>query len=190
MGQTGSENAVGSWNTAHERGLPAIRRPCPSSQLSLHHRPSFVLGHYDLLQHGICLRRTEQIRSVPWQGSSQSCRVSTPIPQGLFRTWTDLQQSGPVTAKHPAAGWVDSDYASDPDTLKSQAVTCYVLSMNNAQVSWKAKHQDCVTLSCAPTANTRHRRARQVHPHHFDFKWSEQQAAVRTAARRRRDVFK
>lgn len=34
-------------------------------------------------------------------------------------------------------GWVDSDYASDPDSRKS--VTGYVLSMNGAPVSWKAK---------------------------------------------------
>eukprot|EP00961_Rhodomonas_salina_P056825 763673-Rhodomonas_salina.2 len=43
--------------------------------------------------------------------------------------------------------WVDSDYASDPDTRKS--VTGYVLSLNNAPISWKAKQQDCVTLSSA-----------------------------------------
>eukprot|EP00961_Rhodomonas_salina_P028480 384427-Rhodomonas_salina.1 len=44
-------------------------------------------------------------------------------------------------------GWVDSDYASDPDSRKS--VTGYVLSLNGAPVSWKAKRQDCVTLSSA-----------------------------------------
>eukprot|EP00961_Rhodomonas_salina_P100373 1349740-Rhodomonas_salina.1 len=38
-------------------------------------------------------------------------------------------------------------YASDPDTTKS--VTGYVLSLNNTPVSWKAKRQDCVTLSSA-----------------------------------------
>eukprot|EP00961_Rhodomonas_salina_P075168 1009026-Rhodomonas_salina.2 len=43
--------------------------------------------------------------------------------------------------------WVDSDYASDPDTRKS--VTGYVLSLNNAPISRKAKRQDCVTLSSA-----------------------------------------
>eukprot|EP00961_Rhodomonas_salina_P009297 126265-Rhodomonas_salina.1 len=43
--------------------------------------------------------------------------------------------------------WVDSDYASDPDTRKS--VTGYVLSLNNVPISWKAKRQDCVTLSSA-----------------------------------------
>eukprot|EP00961_Rhodomonas_salina_P198153 2673601-Rhodomonas_salina.1 len=41
MGPTGRENTVGRWNTAHERGLPALRGPCPPSQLLRHHRPSF-----------------------------------------------------------------------------------------------------------------------------------------------------
>eukprot|EP00961_Rhodomonas_salina_P139344 1875187-Rhodomonas_salina.1 len=42
-------------------------------------------------------------------------------------------------------GWVDSDYAADPDTRRS--VTGYVMSMNGAPLSWKAKRQGCVTLS-------------------------------------------
>eukprot|EP00961_Rhodomonas_salina_P184154 2486705-Rhodomonas_salina.1 len=44
-------------------------------------------------------------------------------------------------------GWVDSDYAADPDTHRS--VTGYVVSLNNCQVSWKAKQQSCTTLSSA-----------------------------------------
>eukprot|EP00961_Rhodomonas_salina_P278115 3757673-Rhodomonas_salina.2 len=44
-------------------------------------------------------------------------------------------------------GWVNSDYESDPDSRKS--VTGYVLSLNGTPVSWKAKRQDCVTLSSA-----------------------------------------
>eukprot|EP00961_Rhodomonas_salina_P131146 1765102-Rhodomonas_salina.3 len=43
--------------------------------------------------------------------------------------------------------WVDSAYASNQDTRKS--VTGYVLSLNNAPVSWKAKQQHCVTLGSA-----------------------------------------
>eukprot|EP00961_Rhodomonas_salina_P044210 593875-Rhodomonas_salina.2 len=59
-----------------------------------------------------------------------------------------LVYSDPGTARrNRLEGWVDSDYASDPDTRKS--VTGYVLSLNNAPVSWKAKRQDCVTLSSA-----------------------------------------
>mmetsp|Transcript_31191 Transcript_31191/g.48263 ORF Transcript_31191/g.48263 Transcript_31191/m.48263 type:complete len:168 (+) Transcript_31191:1090-1593(+) len=42
-------------------------------------------------------------------------------------------------------GWVDSDFASDPDTRKS--VTGYVMSFNGAPLSWEAKRQGCVTLS-------------------------------------------
>eukprot|EP00961_Rhodomonas_salina_P031068 418041-Rhodomonas_salina.2 len=44
-------------------------------------------------------------------------------------------------------GWVDSDYAADPDTRKS--VTGYIVSMNNGQIAWKSKRQSCVTLSSA-----------------------------------------
>eukprot|EP00961_Rhodomonas_salina_P226387 3060586-Rhodomonas_salina.1 len=44
-------------------------------------------------------------------------------------------------------GWVDSDYAADPDTRR--LVTCYVLSMNNGPVSWHSKRQSCTTLSSA-----------------------------------------
>eukprot|EP00961_Rhodomonas_salina_P082706 1111546-Rhodomonas_salina.1 len=42
-------------------------------------------------------------------------------------------------------GWVDSYYAADPDTRRS--VTGCVMSMNGAQVSWRAKRQGCMTLS-------------------------------------------
>ena len=44
-------------------------------------------------------------------------------------------------------GWVDSDYAANPDTCRS--VTGYLLSMNNGPISWKAKRQACTTLSSA-----------------------------------------
>eukprot|EP00961_Rhodomonas_salina_P112879 1518615-Rhodomonas_salina.1 len=44
-------------------------------------------------------------------------------------------------------GWVDSDYAADPDTRKS--VTGYIISMNNGPIAWKSKRQSCVTLSSA-----------------------------------------
>eukprot|EP00961_Rhodomonas_salina_P187794 2534492-Rhodomonas_salina.1 len=44
-------------------------------------------------------------------------------------------------------GWVDSDYAADPDTSKS--VTGYIVSMNNGPIAWKSKRQSCVTLSSA-----------------------------------------
>eukprot|EP00961_Rhodomonas_salina_P172194 2321955-Rhodomonas_salina.1 len=44
-------------------------------------------------------------------------------------------------------GWVDSDYAVDPDMCKS--VTGYIVSMNNGPIAWKSNRQSCVTLSSA-----------------------------------------
>eukprot|EP00961_Rhodomonas_salina_P222549 3009630-Rhodomonas_salina.1 len=48
---------------------------------------------------------------------------------------------------HRCVGWVNSDFAADPETRSS--VTGYILSLNNGPVSWKSKRQDCVTLSLA-----------------------------------------
>jgi len=59
----------------------------------------------------------------------------------FFRDINDL------TLRNILVGWVDSDFAADPDTRKS--VTGYVLSLNGGPVSWKSKRQDCVTLSSA-----------------------------------------
>eukprot|EP00961_Rhodomonas_salina_P118095 1589317-Rhodomonas_salina.2 len=66
--------------------------------------------------------------------------------RGLFELGLTYSDQGPVH-RNILQGWVDSDYASDQDTRKS--VTGYVLSLNNVPVSWKAKRQDCVTLSSA-----------------------------------------
>eukprot|EP00961_Rhodomonas_salina_P295887 3935860-Rhodomonas_salina.1 len=60
-----------------------------------------------------------------------------------------LTYSRPALDKHVNClyGWVDSDYAADPDT--SRSVTGYVVSLNNWPVSWRAKRQSCTTLSSA-----------------------------------------
>eukprot|EP00961_Rhodomonas_salina_P230358 3113161-Rhodomonas_salina.5 len=50
-----------------------------------------------------------------------------------------------VLRRNVLEGWVDSYYASDPDTRRS--VTGFVMSLNNGPVAWKAKRQSCVTLS-------------------------------------------
>ena len=57
--------------------------------------------------------------------------------------------SAPIDARdlHRLHGWVDSDYAADPDNRRS--TSGYLISMNNGPVSWKAKHQSCTTLSSA-----------------------------------------
>eukprot|EP00961_Rhodomonas_salina_P132843 1788199-Rhodomonas_salina.2 len=60
-----------------------------------------------------------------------------------------LTYSRPEHSRHVNClfGWVDSDYAADPDTRRS--VTGYVISLNNGPMSWKAKRQSCTTLSSA-----------------------------------------
>ena len=42
-------------------------------------------------------------------------------------------------------GWVDSDFAADPDTRRS--MTGYVMALNGAPISWKSCRQGGVTLS-------------------------------------------
>ena len=66
--------------------------------------------------------------------------------RGTFLDGITYSDPGPTLHNHLRA-WVDSDYAADPHTRKS--VTGYVVSLNNGPVSWKAKRQDCVTLSSA-----------------------------------------
>jgi len=48
---------------------------------------------------------------------------------------------------HVLEGWVDLEFASCPDTWRS--TSGYVLSLNGAPVSWKAKRQVSVTSSSA-----------------------------------------
>eukprot|EP00961_Rhodomonas_salina_P026058 352081-Rhodomonas_salina.1 len=66
--------------------------------------------------------------------------------RGTFEDGITYSNPGP-SRQNRLMGWVNSDYASDPDTRKS--VTGYVLSLDNTPVSWKAKRQDCVNLSSA-----------------------------------------
>eukprot|EP00961_Rhodomonas_salina_P050129 673538-Rhodomonas_salina.1 len=58
-------------------------------------------------------------------------------------TWSDPGDE----RRNVLQGWVDSDFAADPDTRRS--VTGYVVSLNNWPVAWKAKRQACTTLSSA-----------------------------------------
>jgi hypothetical protein len=49
--------------------------------------------------------------------------------------------------RNKLTGWVDSDFAADPDTHKS--MTGYLLSLNGGAVSWRSSRQGGVTLSSA-----------------------------------------
>ena len=49
--------------------------------------------------------------------------------------------------RNKLTGWVDSDFAADPDTRKS--MTGYVFSLNGGAVSWRSSRQGGVTLSSA-----------------------------------------
>ena len=49
--------------------------------------------------------------------------------------------------RHTLTAWVDSDYATCPNTRRS--CTGYMLVLNNGPIAWKAKLQPCVTLSSA-----------------------------------------
>eukprot|EP00961_Rhodomonas_salina_P044579 599111-Rhodomonas_salina.1 len=69
------------------------------------------------------------------------CYLSGTTDKGL--TWSDPG----AELQNVLMGWVDSDFAADPDTRRS--VTGYVVSLNNGQVAWKAKQQACTTLSSA-----------------------------------------
>jgi hypothetical protein len=58
----------------------------------------------------------------------------------------DLGTAWPKQAKR-ADGWVDSDFAADPDTRRS--VTGDVCSRKDSPFAWKAKRQSCTSLSSA-----------------------------------------
>ena len=61
--------------------------------------------------------------------------------------------------RNKLTGWVDSDFAADPDTRKS--MTGYLFSLNGGAVSWRSSRQGGVTRSSAkPSLWQRYRRAK------------------------------
>eukprot|EP00961_Rhodomonas_salina_P178621 2409378-Rhodomonas_salina.1 len=96
----------------------------PEMAIPWHHLPP-------LLPRAVHLKAAERVLQYLW---------------GWFELGLIYSYPGPER-RNILMEWVDSDYACDQDTLKS--VTGYVLSLNNEPVSWKAKRQDCVTLSSA-----------------------------------------
>jgi hypothetical protein len=53
--------------------------------------------------------------------------------------------------RNKLTGWVDSDFAADPDTRKSMTGYChrYLFSLNGGEVSWRSSRQGGVILSSA-----------------------------------------
>eukprot|EP00961_Rhodomonas_salina_P054757 735670-Rhodomonas_salina.1 len=113
-----------------KRDSPAI--PDPRVQA----RFRGILGHTSFL---VQMTRPDLAFSFAELSKFASCPGT--VDHGI--TYSD---PGPKR-RHVLMGWVDSDFAADPDTRRS--VTGYVISLNNGPVSWKAKRQGCVTLSSA-----------------------------------------
>ena len=62
--------------------------------------------------------------------------------------------------RNKLTGWVDNDFAADPDTRKS--MTGYLFSLNGGAVSWRSSRQGGVTLSSAEAEFwQRHKRAKK-----------------------------
>eukprot|EP00961_Rhodomonas_salina_P229365 3099706-Rhodomonas_salina.1 len=143
---------------------PAVKTPLEAgTQLSkadspsyvdpaLHHSYSGITGHLSFLvtmtRCNLAFAHAELSKFVQAPGEVH-LKAAERVLQYLSCTFElGLTYSDPGPQRwNILQGWVDSNYASDPDTRK--LVTGYVLSLNNAPVSWKAKRQDCVTLSSA-----------------------------------------
>ncbi len=66
--------------------------------------------------------------------------------QGTYNQSITYSDPGKVR-RNKLTGWVDSDFAADPDTRKS--MTEYLFSLNGGAVSWRSSRQGGVTLSSA-----------------------------------------
>ena len=58
-----------------------------------------------------------------------------------------IAKAQPEGRRNKLVGWVDSDFAADPDSRKS--MTGYMFSLNGGAVSWRSSRQGGVTLSSA-----------------------------------------
>eukprot|EP00961_Rhodomonas_salina_P128644 1733322-Rhodomonas_salina.1 len=137
--------------TPLEAGVRLTKEDSPEvADPVLHHRYSWIPGHISFLvtmtHCDLAFAYAELSKFVQCPGPVHLKAAERVLQylRGTFEDWITYIDPGP-SRQNLLMGWVDSDYASDPDTRKS--VTGYVLSLNNAPVSWKAKRQDCVTLS-------------------------------------------
>lgn len=117
---------------------------------ALHCSYSWIIGHLSFLISCTCANLAfvyaKLSKFVQFPGMKH-LKAAELVLQYLMETFNQgiTYQHLNVARRNRLEGWVDSDYASDPDTQCS--VTGYVMSMNGVQLSWKAKRQGCMTLS-------------------------------------------
>jgi hypothetical protein len=134
-------------------GVRLTNADCPEFvDPDLHRRYRGITGHLSFLvtmtRCDLAFAYTELSKFVqrPGKEHMQAAARVLQYLRGTFEDGLVYSDPGP-DRRNIMGGWVDSDYASDPDSHK--LVTGYVISLNNAPISWKAKRQDCVTLSSA-----------------------------------------
>ena len=139
--------------TPLEPGKRLTKQDSPSViDPDLHRRYRGFVGHLSFLvqmtRPDLAFAFSELSKFIQAPGIKHWLSVSRTL-QYLRGTYNQgITYSDPGLAKRNVVeGWVDSDFAADPDTRRS--VTGYVLSLNNGPVSWKSKRQACTTLSSA-----------------------------------------
>eukprot|EP00961_Rhodomonas_salina_P243498 3290549-Rhodomonas_salina.1 len=126
--------------TPLEQGKRLTKRDSPEFvDPALHHCYRGFVGHLSFL---VQMTRPD----LAFAFSELSKFVQSPGPAHWKAAGITYSDPGPAR-RDRIEGWVDSDYAADPDTRRS--VTGYVLSINNGPVSWRSKRQSCTTLSSA-----------------------------------------
>jgi len=87
--------------------------------------------------------RVEPARVLARKDSStQKNRSSSAYLRGTYNEGITYCDPG-EERRNKLTGWVDSDFAADPDTRKS--MTGYLFSLNGAAVSWRSSRQGGVT---------------------------------------------
>ena len=134
-------------------GRRLTMKDCPANlDPALHKRYRGIVGHLSFLvqctRPDLSFAYSELSKFVAYPGP-RHLQEAEHVLRYLAGTATlGLEWSDPgAERRNTLYGWVDSDFAADPDTRRS--VTGYILSLNNGPISWKARRQECVTLSSA-----------------------------------------
>ena len=84
----------------------------------------------------------ESIRTISRSSTCASCRAGIAICSGTYIRGFDQNRCKSLVSaetKNKLIGWVDSEFGSDPDTLKS--MTGYLVSLNGGAISWRSSRQ-------------------------------------------------